>query len=86
MWTVINSFISVMPQRYRDANNDFAVTATGNKTSYPWKECINGMQSVFEMPLGLLFVDAAFDERSKETVCEKLNTVEMLNCTATPSL
>ena len=77
IWTVINHFIKVMPQRYRDAYDDFAVTVTGNKTSYRWKECIDAMQSVFGMPLGLLFVDAAFDERSKETVREKLNTSEM---------
>ena len=69
MWTAIRSFIKVMPQRYRDAYNDFAVTVAGNKTRYRWKECIDGMQSVFGMPLGLLFVDAAFDERSKATVC-----------------
>ena len=70
MWTVINNFIKAMPQKYRDAYDDFAVTFMGNRTSYQWMECIDKMQTVFGMPLGLLFVDAAFDERSKETVRE----------------
>ena len=57
-----------MPQRYRDAFDDYAVTILGNRTTPRWRECIDGMQSVFGMPLGLLFIDAAFDEKSKETV------------------
>lgn len=61
-----------MPQVYRDAYNDYIVTVTGNRTGDRWIECINGMQAVFAMPLGLLFVDAAFDERSR-TVVRELN-------------
>lgn len=61
-----------MPQAYRDAYNDYIVTVTGNRTEDRWIECINGMQAVLAMPLGLLFVDAAFDERSK-TVVRELN-------------
>lgn len=57
-----------MPKKYRDAYDEFAMTITGNKTTYRWQGCIDNMQSVFGMPLGLLFVDAAFDEGSKETV------------------
>lgn len=68
MWTVINKFVKMMPKKYREAYDEYAVTITGNRTSQRWKECINDMQSVFGMPLGLLFVDAAFDEGSKETV------------------
>lgn len=68
MWTVINNFVKMMPKKYRDAYDEYAVTITGNRTSQRWKECIDDMQSVFGMPLGLLFVDAAFDEGSKETV------------------
>lgn len=68
MWTVINKFVKMMPKKYREAYDEYAVTITGNRTSQRWKECIDDMQSVFGMPLGLLFVDAAFDEGSKETV------------------
>ena len=68
MWTVIHKFVRVMPKRYRDAYDEYTMTITGNKTSERWKECIDHMQSVFSMPLGLLFVDAAFVEGSKETV------------------
>lgn len=68
MWTVINKFVKMMPKNYREAYDEYAVTITGNRTSQRWKECIDDMQSVFGMPLGLLFVDAAFDEGSKETV------------------
>ena len=46
------------------------MTVTGNRTNDRSVDCINGMQSVFAMPLGLLFVDAAFDERSKTLVRE----------------
>ena len=70
IWTVIRQFIKVMPQVYRDAYNDYIVTVTGNRIGDRWVECINGMQAVFEMPLGLLFVDAAFDERSRTVVRE----------------
>lgn len=68
MWTVIHKFIMVMPQEYQDAYNDYITVLLGNKTRHRWKECIGKMQSVFGMPLGLLFVDAAFDEQSKKTV------------------
>ena len=61
-----------MPKKYRDAYNEYAVTMTGNKTTERWKDCIDKMQTVFSMPLGLLFVDAAFDEGSKETVWRML--------------
>ena len=61
-----------MPKKYRDAYNEYAVTMTGNKTTECWKDCIDKMQTVFSMPLGLLFVDAAFDEGSKETVWRML--------------
>ena len=57
-----------MPQAYQDAYNDYATVVIGNKTRHRWKECIGIMRSVFRMPLGLLFVDAAFDEQSKKTV------------------
>ena len=59
-----------MPQVYRDAYNDYIVTVTGNRIGDRLVECINGMQAVFAMPLGLLFVDAAFDERSRTVVIE----------------
>lgn len=65
-----------MPKAYRDAYNDYIVTVTGNRTEDRWIECINGMQAVFAMPLGLLFVDAAFDERSK-TVVRELNRFDI---------
>jgi len=68
MWTVIHNFIKVMPQAYQDAYNEYAVTVTGNRTRYRWKECIDKMQPVFGMPLGLLFVDKEFDERSRAAV------------------
>ena len=68
MWTVIHKFIMAMPQEYQDAYNDYITVLLGNKTRHRWKECIGRMQSVFGMPLGLLFVDAAFDEQSKKMV------------------
>ena len=68
MWNVINKLIKVMPKKYRDAYEEYTVTITGNRTSNRWQACIDEMQTVFKMPLGLLFVDAAFDERSKDTV------------------
>ena len=68
MWTVINNFIKVMPQRYRDAYDEYVATIIGNRTSDRWKECIDRMQPVLGMPLGLLFVDVAFDEGSKQAV------------------
>ena len=57
-----------MPKKYRDAYDEYLATITGNTTSERWRECIDNTQVVFSMPLGLLFVDAAFDEGSKETV------------------
>lgn len=68
MWNVINKFVKVMPTLYRDAYYEFMVTITGNRATYRWEECIDHMQAVFRMPLGLLFVDVAFDEGSKITV------------------
>ena len=68
MWTVIHNFINVMPQKYRDAYDRYVVTVIGNRTRQRWEACIDRMQPVFGMPLGLLFVDEAFDEGSKEKV------------------
>ncbi|PFX27583.1 Endothelin-converting enzyme 1 [Stylophora pistillata] len=70
IWTVINNFIRVMPQKYREARDEYVTAMSGKKTRYRWKDCINGMQSIFGMPLGLLFVDVAFDEKSKETITQ----------------
>lgn len=57
-----------MPQKYRDAYDEYVVTVIGNRTRHRWKECIDGMQQVLGMPLGLMFVDVAFDEGSKKKV------------------
>ena len=71
VWTVVHNFIKVMPQAYLDAYDEYVVTVTGNRTRHRWKQCIDRMQPVFGMPLGLLFVDAEFDERSKKVVRRK---------------
>ncbi|KAL9969775.1 hypothetical protein ACROYT_G022032 [Oculina patagonica] len=76
MWNVINKFVKMMPKKYRDAYDEFAVTITGNRTTHRWQACIDQMQAVFGMPLGLLFVDAAFDERSKETVTQMTQLIK----------
>ena len=68
MWTVIHNFIKIMPQKYRDAYDEYVVTVIGNRTRQRWEVCIDRMQPVFGMPLGLLFVDEAFDDGSKEQV------------------
>ncbi|XP_068738142.1 endothelin-converting enzyme 1-like, partial [Montipora capricornis] len=68
IWTLINRFMRVLPQDYRDAYSDFVFTVQGNQTRERWIACISGMQDLFGMPLGLLFVDAAFDEGSKAAV------------------
>ena len=70
MWTVIHNFIKIMPQKYRDAYDEYVVTVIGNRTRHRWEECIDRMQPFLGMPLGLLFVDEAFDEGSKEKVGE----------------
>ena len=72
MWTVIHNFIKIMPQKYRDAYDEYVVTVIGNRTRQRWEECIDRMQPVLGMPLGLLFVDEAFDEGSKEKVHSKV--------------
>lgn len=76
MWTVIHNFIKIMPQKYRDAYHEYVVTLIGNRTRHCWEECIDRMQPVLAMPLGLLFVDVAFDEGSKEKVGEMKNGIQ----------
>lgn len=76
IWRVIDKFVTTMPKKYRDAYNEYTVTITGNKTSERSKECIDNMQAVFSMPLGLLFVDAAFDEGSKETITQMTQLIK----------
>ena len=68
IWTLINRFMRVLPQDYQDAYSDYVFTVQGNQTRERWMACISGMQDLFGMPLGLLFVDAAFDEGSKAAV------------------
>ena len=59
----------VLPRDYQDAYSDYDVAEQGNQASERWIACIAEMQDkVFGMPLGLLFVDAAFDEGSKAAV------------------
>ena len=62
-----------MPQKYRNAYDEYVATVIGNRTRQRWEECIDRMQPVLGMPLGLLFVDEAFDEGSKEKVGEVKN-------------
>lgn len=76
MWQVINNFVKIMPQKYRDAREMVSVAIAGNMTRYPWEQCIDGMQQVFGMPLGLLFVDASFDEGSKATITQMTELIK----------
>ncbi|KAJ7354731.1 hypothetical protein OS493_030507 [Desmophyllum pertusum] len=76
IWTVINNFIRVLPQKYRDAKDEYVASIIGNRTRHRWKDCIDGMQQVLGMPLGLLFVDAAFDEGSKETITQMTRLIK----------
>ncbi|RMX56366.1 hypothetical protein pdam_00004472 [Pocillopora damicornis] len=76
IWTVINNFIETMPRKYREARDEYVTAMSGNSTRYRWKDCIDRMQPVFGMPLGLLFVDVAFDEKSKETITQMTRLIK----------
>lgn len=72
MWAVITSFMDSMPEDYVEAKNHFRVAAVGNSTYDRWKRCIDGLQGILSMPMGLLFVNAVFDEDSKTRVRYRL--------------
>jgi len=69
MWSVVNEFILPSSSQLVEAQNRFLQVLMGNKTELRWQKCIHHMQSVLKMPLGLLFIDKAFNEDSKKAVC-----------------
>ncbi|XP_031553864.1 neprilysin-like [Actinia tenebrosa] len=75
MWTVIHQFILALPSNYSEANNLFRSSLVGNATDHRWKKCLSNMQYAMKMPLGLLFVERAFDKESRATIKEMSNYV-----------
>ena len=52
MWQVVNKYRMVVER---------------NSSSISWKYCISLMLNAFDMSLGLMYVDANFDDKSKKT-------------------
>ncbi|KAK3702463.1 hypothetical protein QZH41_020110, partial [Actinostola sp. cb2023] len=70
MWTTIHQYIIASPSKFIKAYERYKEALVGNKTEQRWRNCLKHMQVVLKMPLGLLFVDKAFDEESKTTIRE----------------
>ncbi|KAK3741156.1 hypothetical protein QZH41_011819, partial [Actinostola sp. cb2023] len=45
----------------------YGIAAERNSSSIGWKDCIVSMLNAFDMSLGLMYVDANFDDKSKKT-------------------
>lgn len=78
IWRVVDHYVSAMPSRFLDAKMEYAKAIAGPRTSERWTDCINGMMTALDMPLGLLFVDSHFDQDRKETVSKELPFIRIL--------
>ena len=57
-----------MPTSFVEAKLEFKAAAEGAPDTRRWSNCIVQIMQLVPMPLGLLFVDAKFDESSKQVV------------------
>ena len=72
MWRVVDDFVMSMPQQFVDAKLKFTEAVTGAHKHERWSYCIEKMMTPMDMTLGRLFVDAHFDEATKQTVNDLL--------------
>ena len=68
MWRVVDHFVMSMPQEFVQAKLKFIEAKAGVQKYERWSNCIENMMTPMDMTLGRLFVDAHFDEATKQTV------------------
>ena len=79
MWRVVDSYVQAMPKEFFAANRKYQVEIHGPQESERWSYCLRVMSKYMDMSVGRLFVDAAFDDSSKNTVSFNLSS-EILEC------
>ena len=79
MWRVVDTYIQAMPQKFVAAKRKYLAALLGPRESERWSNCLSVMWTFMDMSLGRLFVDAAFDDSSKNTVSFHLSS-KMLDC------
>lgn len=79
MWRVVDTYSLAMPQEFVAAKLKYQTTITGPRASERWSDCLSVLSTFMDMSLGRLFVDAAFDDSSKNTVSFNLSS-KMLDC------
>ena len=69
MWQVVNHYIDAAPSVFVAAKKKFTDAIFGDTKEKPrWKTCLGQMAKPFEMPLGLLFVDATYKNDMTDVV------------------
>lgn len=79
MWRVVDSYVQAMPKEFFAAKRKYEVEILGPQESERWSYCLSVMSTYMDMSVGRLFVDAAFDDSSKNIVSFNLNS-EILEC------
>ena len=79
MWRVVDSYVQAMPKEFFTAKRKYEVEILGPQESERWSYCLSVMSTYMDMSVGRLFVDAAFDDSSKNIVSFNLNS-EILEC------
>ena len=79
MWRVVDTYVLAMPQEFVAAKLKYQTTISGPRESERWSDCLSVLSTYMDMSLGRLFVDAAFDDSSKNTVSFNLSS-KMLDC------
>lgn len=68
MWRVVDSYVKAMPKEFFAAKHKYEVEILGPQESERWSYCLSVMSTYMDMSVGRLFVDAAFDDSSKNIV------------------
>lgn len=69
MWHVVLRFAPSLSLKFRDTFYEYRKSVSGVAAEDPrWQDCLGVVGSSFGMPFGLLFVDEAFEGKSKESV------------------
>ena len=69
MWHVVRRFARSLSFKFTEAFDEYRKSVSGITAEDPrWQDCLGHVEGSFGMPFGLLFVDEAFEGKSKKSV------------------
>lgn len=72
VWNILYQFTGDISADYEKVRHRFVIAMYGKQQRKTrWRECVSSTSAALSMAVGKLFVEEAFDERSKNKVCSK---------------